>query len=112
MSTQPGSWLVMFLTLYFLSGDHSACLKDKPQKAVKLPQRLPGELYNGDDQCSRAYGDKSSVCPAPFLKEVSFNKNKTRNEKNNNKRLMRIENSSSYSSYKMTSKFNVKSYLH
>lgn len=53
----------------FLSGDHSACLKDKPQKAVKLPERLPGELYNADDQCSRAYGDKSNVCPAPFLKE-------------------------------------------
>ena len=57
-----------------LSGDHSACLKDKPQKAVKLPKRLPGELYNADDQCSRAYGDKSSVCPAPFLKEVSHKK--------------------------------------
>lgn len=76
MSTQPGSWLVMFFTPYFRSGDHSACLKDKPQKAVKLPERLPGELYNGDDQCSRAYGDKSSVCPAPFLKEVSFNNKK------------------------------------
>ena len=43
---------------------------------MKLPDRLPGELYNADDQCSRAYGDKSSVCPAPFLKEVSRNKNK------------------------------------
>ena len=58
--------------LIFLSGDLSACLKDKPQKAVKLPERLPGELYNADDQCSRAYGDTSGVCPAPFLKEVSF----------------------------------------
>ncbi|KAJ7334353.1 hypothetical protein OS493_014663 [Desmophyllum pertusum] len=25
----------------FLSGDHAACLKDRPQKAVELPQRLP-----------------------------------------------------------------------
>ena len=65
----------MSIAFDFLSGDHSACLKDKPQKAVKLPERLPGELYNADDQCSRAYGDKSSVCPAPFLKEVSRNKN-------------------------------------
>ncbi|XP_074606449.1 A disintegrin and metalloproteinase with thrombospondin motifs 6-like [Acropora palmata] len=53
----------------FLSGDHSSCLKDKPQKAVTLPQRLPGEIYTADDQCSRAFGDKSHICSAPFAKE-------------------------------------------
>ena len=78
--------LSLFLTpsiilSYFISGDHSECLRDKPQKAVTLPERLPGELYNADDQCSRAFGDKSTVCPAPFLKEVSFN---TLNELNSN----------------------------
>lgn len=52
----------------FLSGDHAQCLNDKPQKTVELPQRLPGELYNADDQCKRTYGDESRECPAPFLK--------------------------------------------
>lgn len=80
----------MSISLDFLSGDHSACLKDKPQKAVKLPARLPGELYNADDQCSRAYGDKSTICPAPFLKEVSCY---------SLKKLVRIVDSSPYSIY-------------
>ena len=57
-------------TLIF-SGDRSSCLKDKPQKAVALPLRLPGEIYTADDQCARAFGDKSHLCSAPFVKEVS-----------------------------------------
>ncbi|XP_068695608.1 A disintegrin and metalloproteinase with thrombospondin motifs 6-like [Montipora foliosa] len=53
----------------FLSGDGSSCLNDKPRKAVTLPKRLPGEVYTADDQCSRAFGDKSHLCSAPFLQE-------------------------------------------
>ena len=49
---------------------------------MTLPERLPGELYNADDQCSRAFGDKSITCPAPFLKEVS--RYSLSNELNNN----------------------------
>ena len=56
--------------IFLFSGDNSACLKDKPQKSVTMPQRLPGQIYTADDQCSRAFGDKSRACPAPFLKEV------------------------------------------
>lgn len=63
--------LYIFVALTFPSGDHAQCLNDKPQKTVELPQRLPGELYNADDQCKRTYGDESRECPAPFLKAVS-----------------------------------------
>ena len=55
---------------FVISGGNSDCLKDQPQKSVELPQSLPGQLYDGDDQCARAFGDGSRVCPAPFSKQV------------------------------------------
>lgn len=48
----------------------SGCLNDDAKNAVTIPKGLPGELYNGNDQCVRMFGAGSRVCDIPDLKEV------------------------------------------
>lgn len=46
------------------------CLNDDAKNNVGIPKGLPGQLYDGNDQCVRMFGAGSRVCDIPDLKEV------------------------------------------
>ena len=56
--------------MLFLRTKQSECLNDDAKNAVKIPEGLPGVLYDGNDQCVRMFGAGSRVCDIPDLKKV------------------------------------------
>ena len=57
----------------FLRTQQAKCLNDdEPKSKFKMPQGLPGKIYDGDAQCVRMFGAGAKVCDIPDLKAVTI----------------------------------------
>ena len=58
------------------SGPESSCLDDKPGQTVHEPEifkiKLPGQVYDGDEQCRKAYGKTFRRCRKLFVSSKHF----------------------------------------
>ncbi|KAJ8401712.1 hypothetical protein AAFF_G00376830 [Aldrovandia affinis] len=61
--TNPWSACSAAIITDFLDSGHGDCLLDQPQKALALPEVLPGASYSLSRQCELAFGDGSKPCP-------------------------------------------------
>ncbi|XP_061621300.1 A disintegrin and metalloproteinase with thrombospondin motifs 18 isoform X2 [Phyllopteryx taeniolatus] len=56
----------------FLGTTQASCLVDEPRQIgqYKYPEKLPGQLYDGDTQCKWQFGSKAKLCSLDFIKDI------------------------------------------